>query len=341
MKAVVVGGTGFIGMNLIRALVAHGWEVSATRRVRANTLFARKLGAKLVVGELDDIESLVTAMAGHDVAFLCAGHYPRYSINAEEEITIAKRRMQNMLVAAKRAKVSRVVYTGTVATIGPSPCGRKLSDERDPPNRHALENSVYYRLKYELEMQVREACQQGLDVVTLLPTGVFGQLDVKAGTGFLLVGFANAMLPYYVNGKINVIDADDLAKAHIRAALHGVNGQRYIIGGHNVWVREILRTTADYFSIPFASWPLPLWAATALATFDEMRVVSRNKGERPFLPIEFADLATYGTWVSSAKANRELCLPPPTPYISTIRKACSWYERHRYIQVGEKPAENR
>jgi dihydroflavonol-4-reductase len=341
VKAIVVGGTGFIGMNVVRALVARGWDVTATRRVRANTLFARKLGAKLVVGELDDVDSLVTAMAGQDVAFLCAGHYPRYSLHAEEELVIAKRRMQNMLVAAMRAKIGRVVYTGTVATIGPAPAGRKLSDERDGPNIEALEYSVYYRLKYELEMQVREAGKQGLDIVTLLPTGVFGELDVKAGTGFLLVGFANAMLPFYVDGKINVIDADDLAKAHIQAAIHGATGQRYIIGGHNVWVREILRTTANFLGVPFASWPLPLWAAAVLATFDEMRVVSRNKGERPILPIEFTDLARYGTWVNSAKANRELSLAPPTPFISTIRKACSWYERHRYIQLGEKPDENR
>ena len=92
MKALVVGGTGFVGMNVTRALVRHGHDVSATRRPHGNTLFARRLGAELAHADLESVESLSEVMRGREVVFMCAGHYPRYSLDCDAEVRMARAR---------------------------------------------------------------------------------------------------------------------------------------------------------------------------------------------------------------------------------------------------------
>lgn len=330
MKACVVGGTGFVGMNLIRALVQGGHDVVGTRRVHANTLFARKLGAPLLHAELDDEEALERAMCGRDVVFMCAGHYPRFSLRREVEVELARARVQNTLRAARRAGVRRYVLTSSVATIGPPDFGREHSIETDLVDPRAAE-CVYHAVKIAIEQEAQAACEQGLDVVTLCPSGIFGELDVKAGTGFLIVALGNGALPFYVESKINVVDADYLAKAHILAAERGRTGERYIVGSHNLFVSELLERIAQSFGMPLRSRRLPIPLAGVLSTLSEFRVRSENKGKRPFLPREFVDMARFGQWVDSSKARSELGLEEPEGLKATLTKACDWYLRHNYV----------
>ena len=126
MKALVVGGTGFVGMNVVRALVAAGHDVVATRRELDNTLFARKLGARLVVAELDDADRLVAVMQDREVVFMCAGHYPRYSLNRRAEVAMARRRAKNVFDATRRAGAARCVLTSSITTVGPPAPPRTL-----------------------------------------------------------------------------------------------------------------------------------------------------------------------------------------------------------------------
>lgn len=334
MKAVVIGGTGFVGMNVTRALVAAGHDVVATRKVHANTLFARKLGAPLVRADLDDEPALVEAMRGREVAFMCAGHYPRYSLDADAEVAVARARVGRALSAAKQAHVSRVVLTSSIATVGPPERGVR-STEDDPIDPTSL-GSVYHRVKLAIE---QEALASGLDVVVLLPTGIVGELDVKAGTGFLFVALGNGMLPFFVEGKTNVIDADDLAHAHVAAALHGRSGERYAVGGHDLMVSELLERVATILGVPMNARPVPWWLAGPAATFAEMRAAALKDGGRPFLAREMVDVVRFGRFVDSSKAARELRLPPPTPLDDTLRKACGWFVKHRYIRLPSRVSE--
>ena len=330
MKALVVGGTGFIGMNVIRALVRGGHDVVATRREYTNTLFARKLGAPLVVADLDDEDALLGVMRGREVVFMCAGHYPRYSLDHAGEVALARRRAAASLRAAMRAGVGRYVLTSSVATVGPPQSPRTLARAEDPIDPRALA-SVYYATKWTIEREVRDAEERGLDVVILCPTGVMGELDVKAGTGFLLVGVASRRLRFYVEGRTNIVDADTVAEAHLRAAERGKRGVRYLVAGHNVTIGGLLRRASDELGVPFHARRVPLFAARLWSSWDERRCARQVPPGRPMLSREFVDMARFGQWVDGSASAEALGLGPVPPLSDTLRKAIAWYVRHRYI----------
>ncbi|HEX5100829.1 MAG TPA: NAD-dependent epimerase/dehydratase family protein [Polyangiaceae bacterium] len=334
MRALVIGGTGFVGMNLIRALRAAGHDVSGTRRVHCNTLFARRLGAPLVTAELDDVDSLTQAMRGKDVVFNCAGHYPRYSLDREAELAVARRRARNTLEAARRARVARYVLTSSIATVGPPEDGARYSNEADRVELRSLAG-VYHSVKAAIEDEVCRAARSGLDVVTTIPTAIFGELDVKAGTGFLIVAVGNRALPFSVDGPINVVDADDLARAHILAAERGATGQRYIIGGHNLSVSTLLCAAARLLAVPLEAEPISLELAGWRASLGEARTRAARAGGRAPMSRELIDIVRFGRHVQNGKAEAELGLPPATPLLSTLKKSCDWYVRHRYIRPAQ------
>lgn len=335
MRALVVGGTGFIGMNVVRALVAAGHETTATRRPRGNTLFARRLGARLVHADLDDQEALAAAMNGQEVVFMCAGHYPRYSLGREEQVRLARERVRKTLNAARQAGVRRYVLTGTVATIGAPRGGRLLSDERDPIERRSL-GCVYHAVKAAIQDEALEASGKGLDVVVLCPTAVFGELDVKAGTGFLTVAVGHGKLPFHVDGRVNVIDADDLARAHLLAAERGRRGELYIVGGHNTTVRALIDGIAATLSVDLRTMRLPTRLAGWLSTASELRSRASGGTKRPIFSRELVDVVRFGRWVDTSKAQRELGLPEPTPLATTLGKSCGFYVRHGYVPAPQR-----
>jgi dihydroflavonol-4-reductase len=334
MRALVLGGTGFIGMNLVRALVAGGHQVLATRRRHGNTLFARRLGATLVEAELDDAAPLAEVMRGSDVVFNCAGHYPRYSLDRAGELAVARRRVQNTLDAARRAGVRRYVLTSSVATIGPARVGRVYSDEQDRADPASL-TGVYHAVKAAIEDDVLSAARAGFDAVVVVPTAVFGELDVKAGTGSLIVAVGNHDLPFRADGPTNVVDADDLARAHILAAERGASGERYIAGGHNLTVGALLRCIAELLAVPFDAPLLSADLAAWRALLGEARVRAAGKGGRAPVSRELVDMVRFGRHVLNTKAETELGLPPPTSLSLTLRKACDWYVRHRYVRLTQ------
>jgi dihydroflavonol-4-reductase len=305
--------------------------VTATRRAHSNTLFARKLGAKLVVADLDEPATLVEAMRGHDVVFHCAGHYPRYSLDRAAQVELARRQTRHSVDAALQAKVGRYVLTSSVATVGPASAGRTLSHEQDRPAPRAC-GCVYHAVKLAIEQEVLRAVEHGLDAVVLCPTGVMGELDVKAGTGFVVVALAHGRLRFYVDGRTNIIDADQLGDAHVAAAERGRGGERYIVAGENTTVRGLLETVARELGLEARITRLPLFLAGPLATFDERRCAAVRGRARRFLAREFVDIVRHGLWVDRTKAERELGLPAPIPLFETVRKACRWYERHQYIR---------
>jgi len=323
-------------MNVVRALVRTGHDVVATRQIRDNTLFARKLGARLVVGELDDPDGLVEAMRGREVVFMCAAHYPRYSIDFDAEVAVARARIRASIDAALRAGVQRFVLTSSVATVGPPRDGRVLSNESDPVTASAAQ-CVYHAVKLVAEREVLDAAKRGLDCVVVCPTGIIGELDVKAGTGFIIVALSHGKLPFHITGRQNIIDADEMAAAHVVAAQRGRAGEKYIAAGHNVTIREFMERIADELAVPLHSWGIPLWLAGPAATLDEMRCAAVQNGSRPFLAREFVDMVRHGQWVDRSKAVTELGLPDPVQLTATIRKACLWYERHGYLKRRERP----
>ena len=218
---------------------------------------------------------------------------------------------------------------GSVATVGPPAPGRQLANEGDPADARAC-RAVYHAVKLGIEAEVLAAVERGLDAVVLCPTGVMGELDVKAGTGFVIVAMAHDRLRFYVDGRTNIVDADQMADAHVAAAAQGRTGERYIIAGHNTTVGELLQVIGRALGTSPRLTRVPTWLAGPIATLDERRCAARPGRSRRFLAREFVDIVRFGQWVDRSKSERDLGLEPPLPLFETVQKACQWYERHRY-----------
>lgn len=266
---------------------------------------------------------------------MCAGHYPRWSLDPDADVALARAQVRNSIEAARKSGIDRYVLTSSIATVGPAREGRLLSNETDPISPRALDGA-YHSVKFAIEQEVLAAGATGLDCVVVNPTGLIGELDVKAGTGFIIVAVGHGKLPFYVDGRTNIVDADEMAQAHIAAAERGRNGQRYIAGGHNTTIRHFMECIADQLGVPLHSWRIPLWVAGVGALLDEMRCVGAPGTTRLFLAREFVDIVRHGHWVDRTRSASELGLPEPAPLCSTIRKACQWYERHGYLKRRQR-----
>jgi len=325
-RAVVIGGTGFIGLAIVDALLARGVEVRVTRRKRSITLLVRKRAVELVDASLETRDALARAMEGADVVFLAAGLYPRYSSDAAGSIAAGVAGVRNACEAAVAAGVPRLVYTSSTAVLGPA-LGDRPADERDrlaepPPD------SVYRAVKWHLEHEIDRAAAGRLDVVTVLPGGCLGPGDLRVGTSGLFVGVAHAALPWYVDGLVNVVDVADVADVHVEAATRAPRGARYCVAGHTVRLGSLLQTVARRYGGRAPEVTLEADAARARADAEE-RAAEPLRKRVPF-PREMVDIVLSGQRISSAKAERELDLST-TPLTTALDRAHAWLVRCKQV----------
>ncbi len=332
MSSVVLGGTGFLGLNLCEALLASGEDVVSTRRKSSNTIFARRLKLPLVPADLDSGEGLAEAFEGRDTVYFFAGHYPRYSVDTAAQVEMALRQLGSALAAAKRSSsVRRFVYLGTVSTVGSAADGELASE--DSGFCLAEEGDTYATIKLALEQAALAANGEDLEVVELLPTGCFGPFDHKVGTGFFLLGQLSRKLDFFIEGRVNFVDARDLAQAAIRAARDGQPGERYIIGGHNLEVEAFVAQISERFEVPVPARRLDLTTARAMAQEEETRCLKEGTG-RPLLTREMADAIGDGQFVDISRARRVLGLDP-RPLNETLDAAVEWYRKNGFLPRAE------
>ncbi|MBI2895069.1 MAG: NAD(P)H-binding protein [Deltaproteobacteria bacterium] len=326
-RPLVIGGHGFIGTHVVRALLGRGLPVRVAQRPKRVPFHVRDLPVTTVKLELGDREALARAIDGCDTVFFAAGHYPRFSLDLDREVAAARLGARAAVEGALAAGVERFVLTSSVATIGPSADGG-LARERDewpsPPD-----GSVYHAVKLAIEDEVRAGIARGLLAVVLCPTGCVGEHDAKVGTGFFLIGVARGIMPHFVDGPTNMVDVAEVGRAHVRAAELGEVGERYILGGPNITVRELLETSARVLGVRLRASAIPMEAALELATADEVEA-SRTGGPRKAMPREFVDIVRHGHPVDSWLATCKLGLGP-TNVAAVLDRAVTWYEDHRYI----------
>ena len=322
MRATVLGATGFIGGQITRAALAAGYSVRAVRRrhsVGALTDISHQV--EWVQGNLDDVDSLVAAAYGCDVLFHAAAHYPQGSRDTAGEVAYAEAQMGRVLEAARCAGVGRLIYTSSLTTIGPPSQPGRLADERDFYTPGSSD-SAYYECKFAMEQNALRAAADGLPVVVLLPSAVFGPGDVKPTTGQVLLTVAKARVPVYLDATINVVDGRDVAAAHIAAVERGQVGHRYIIGGHNLTVRQALTLAAVEAGVAPPRFKLPRVIVDALVRLSDA------------LPgVELPDHARTLHLLqplSTLKAERELGLTARS-FEQTLRDTLAWFHEHRYL----------
>jgi dihydroflavonol-4-reductase len=323
----VVGGTGFLGLNIARALQERGLPVAITRRESSITFVPRKLKLEMVAAALEDEDALARAMTGRDVVFFTAGHYPRYSVDGAAQVAQAVAGVRRALAAARRAGVRRFVYTSSVTTIGPAPAGRPAGADDEWP---APPDSVYFAVKLAMEREVRRAAAAGLPVIILCPSGCLGRYDIKAGTGFFVVALGAGTLPYRVDGPLDVIAVEDVAAAHLAAAERGRVGARYVIAAHAVGAAELIAMAARRLGVEPPAAQLGLGEALDRNRRQEAECARLGRG-RPDIPVEFLDMLRFGQRYDAEPARAELGFPT-TPLAAVVDQACEWFIRAGYLR---------
>jgi dihydroflavonol-4-reductase len=331
-RPLVVGGTGFLGLNIAQALQEQGCAVRITRRDSSLTFIPRKLKLPMVEASLDDEESLYRAMRGSDVVFCAAAHYPRFSLHQAEQVAHGVSGIRRALSAARRAGVARFVYTSSVTTIGLAPGGRPATED---DTWSETPNSVYFAVKLAMEREVRRAFHDGLPGVIVCPSGCLGRYDIKAGTGFFIVALATGTLPYLVDGPLDVIGVEDVARAHLAAARIGRQGARYIVSAHGVSTAELLAITARKLGVDAPKIQLTLTDALERNLLLEERCAASKQG-RPEIPVEFLDMLRFGQRFDPRLARDELGLVP-APLDAVLDSACAWFDKSGYLRRRSPP----
>jgi len=301
MRALVLGASGFIGLRVVDELLACHVHVRVTRRKSTPTILFGPRPLDVVWASLEDRASLETAMQGCDVAVMAAGYYPRYSTDLGTSLELATRGIRNVCDAAIETR-TRLVYTSSVAALGPKHAD-SFADEDDvtPPDPA---EGVYPTVKKAMELEVDRARGRGLDAVSLLVGGCIGPRDYRLGTNGLLAALMRGLLPFRIDGWINVLSVDDVAVAHVAAITS--KSPRYCIAGHNVRFDALLEQVAARYGVPFDVPKVGLDEARARA--DAAEKEAEGKRDRVPFPRELVDLVAMGKPVSSSLAERELAL---------------------------------
>lgn len=326
LKALVLGATGMIGGNIARTLAAAGIAVRGLKRPHSPTWHLEGVPIEWAVGDLADRSSLVAAMEGCQVLFHAAAYYPRHSCDLRGDLRTAITDLRSVLASAAETQLEKTIYTSSLTTIGPPREPGRLADERDwylPGSVH----SAYFEVKYAMEAEVLRATATGLPVVVVNPTVVLGPGDVKPTTSALLVTVAKGWVPVWVPATVNIVDVRDVAAAQVTAIERGRVGERYILGGHNVSVRQALTLAATLVGVR------PPRRSVSLKLIDTLVGLGEAVGRLPLIPpLPLEHIKTMRQWqpLNTEKAQNELGLKP-RPLEKTIRDSLVWFQAHGYI----------
>ncbi len=326
LEALVTGATGCVGANVVAALLARGYDVRAMRRTTSTLKALDGLEPELVIGDILDPPSLVTAMRGCALVFHIAAVSDYWRTPAERIYQVNVTGTRNVLAAALEAGVERLVYTSSIGALGVPPPGHLLDESAAfnlPPRRFSYGHS-----KHLAEQSVQEAVRHGLDAVIVNPTGVIGARDVHFIGGSLLREVQRGLSWFAPPGGLNWVDAETVGLGHVLAAERGRTGERYILGGENVSHRATMEIVAQVVGgrSPLLTLPRSLMSAVALLT-DGFNIVWPGT---PLFSGEQARLSKAEIYCDCRKARQELELPG-TSFHTAVERAYAWYQAHGYL----------
>jgi dihydroflavonol-4-reductase len=327
MKAFVTGATGFLGSHVARVLAEQGGDLRLLVRSTSNLKNLEGLKAETATGDLRDPASIEKAMAGCEVVFHVAADYRLWVRDPAEMYRSNVEGTRSILEAARKNAVRCVVYTSSVATMGFTRNGRPADE--DSPVSLADMIGHYKRSKFMAEQVALEAGRSGMRVVTVNPTTPVGEQDVKpTPTGRIVVDFLKRKFPAYVETGLNLVDVRECARGHVAALEKGKSGERYILGGENLTLKQILDKLGAIAKLPAPKVKLPYFVAYAAGAVDET-VFGRLLGREPRATVETVRMGKKKMWASSDKAERELGWKA-MPADAALRRAVEWFRANGY-----------
>jgi len=329
MKTLVTGAAGFLGSHVARQLVARGEEVRVLVRASSSNRAISDLSLEYVTGDLRDSASLERAMNGVQRVFHVAADYRLWAKRSQEIYDSNVGGTKNLLAAAKKAGIEQLIYTSTVATIA--------VERPELPNESTeakLEEMIghYKRSKWMAEQEVLKAAKEGLPVIVAMPTTPVGPWDWKpTPTGKIILDYLNGKMPGYVETGLNFVGVEECAAGHLLVSEKGKVGERYLLGGENLTLKEVLDTLARITGLPAPWMKIPHGLALSVAYVDG--AVSRLVGKEPGIPVEGVKIAQHKMFVDASRARRELGFQPG-PVAAALERAARWYQANGYVRAG-------
>jgi dihydroflavonol-4-reductase len=330
MTSLVTGANGFVGSHLARTLIEGGDQVRILVRPQSDLRALQGLPVERVYGDLRDPASLEPAVRGVHRVFHAAADYRLWARRPQEIYDTNVQGTRNILDAARRERVERFIYTSSVSTIAVDrPDG--LPNEQTVTKLSEMIGH-YKRSKYLAEQEALRAAREGVPVVVVNPTTPVGPGDWKpTPTGRIIVDFLNGRMPAYVQTGLNLAPVEDVAAGHLLAAERGQVGERYILGGRNMLLKEILDILAQIAGLPSPRVRLP--HAVALAASHADQLVSRVLRRPPRIPLEGVRMARHKMFVDASRAQRELGFEAG-PVEAALARAVDWYRQNHYARDG-------
>jgi dihydroflavonol-4-reductase len=327
MLAFVTGATGFVGSHVARVLVDYGADLRLLVRPSSNLHNIQDLKADRVTGDLREAASLKRAVAGCDVVFHVAADYRLWVRDPNEMYRSNVEGTRAILQAARENGVRRIVYTSSVATMGFTSNGH-LADESSPVSLASMIGH-YKRSKFMAEEVAIAAGRSGIDVVVVNPTTPVGERDIKpTPTGRIVVDFLKKKFPVYVDTGLNLVDVTQCARGHVAALEKGRSGERYILGGEDLTLKQILDKLAAITGLPSPRIRVPYAVALATGVVDQV-VTGYIRRREPRATIDAVRMGRKKMFVSSRKAEQDLGWQT-VPVDGALRRAVEWFQANGY-----------
>ena len=327
MKVFVTGATGFVGSHVAQELSRHGADLRILIRSSSKLGNLEGIPAETVVGDLLQVDALGSALAGCDAVMHVAADYRLWVTDPEKMHATNVIGTRELLRLAREQGVPRVVYTSSVATMGFFSDGR-LCDEATPVS---LANMIghYKRSKYQAEQEAVAAARAGQQVIILNPTTPIGSGDIKpTPTGRIIVDFLKRKFPAYMDTGLNLVDVDEVARTHVKALTAGQPGERYILGGENLTLKQLLDKMSAITGLPSPTMRVPHSVAMMFALWDQT-FTGKLLGREPRATVEAVRMGKKMMFVSSAKAERDLGFRV-VPVYAALRSAIDWFRANGY-----------
>jgi dihydroflavonol-4-reductase len=327
MLVFLTGATGFVGHHVAKALAAEGADLRLLVRKTSSLKNLEGIPGETVVGDLLKPEGYKSAVGACDAVMHVAADYRLWIRDPDAMYRANVDGTRDLLRLAREAKVRRVVYTSSVATVHFRTDGIIVNE--DTPVSLADMVGHYKRSKFMAEQQAIAAAQDGQQVIILNPTTPIGPNDAKpTPTGRIFVDFLNRKFPAYVDTGLNLVDVTEVARAHIDALSKGKPGRRYILGGENLTLKQILDKMAAITGIPSPKTKIPFAVAATYAFFEEL-ITGRIRGKEPRATLEEVRMGRKKMFASSARAQQELGFRI-VPVYPAMRAAIDWFRSNGY-----------
>jgi dihydroflavonol-4-reductase len=327
LRVFITGATGFVGSHVARSYANAGAQLRLLTRSTSRLDALAGIDAEIVIGDLRNPTGLRSALTGCDALVHVAADYRLWVRDPKEMYSANVDGTRELLKLAREVGVERVVYTSSVATMGFKQDGTIVNE--DTPV--SLDDMIghYKRSKYLAEQEAIQAAQAGQRVMILNPTTPIGPNDAKpTPTGRIIVDFLNKNFPAYVDTGLNLVDVNEVARMHLVALDRGTPGERYILGGENLTLKQILDRMSAITGLPSPTMKVPHAVAMAFAFFDE-NFTGKLRGKEPRATVEAVRMGKKMMFASSAKAERELGFKV-LPVYNALRSAIEWFIENGY-----------